>query len=108
MISFKKYFFYKDQSAFHPSQSASAQHALQVSSSLSNLSAVLSAHHTLNCHNLSSLPIEIGNGRRHYQCPICLKTFSEKGNMKRHTQIHLQQRNRYMCDLCSKCFSWKD
>ncbi|RWS25596.1 Protein bric-a-brac-like protein [Leptotrombidium deliense] len=29
-------------------------------------------------------------------------SFSEKGNMKRHTQIHLQQRNRYMCDLCSK------
>lgn len=46
--------------------------------------------------------------RSRYQCPICLKAFSEKGNMKRHTQIHLQQRHRYMCDLCSKCFSWKD
>lgn len=43
-----------------------------------------------------------------YSCPICFKAFSEKGNMKRHTLIHLPQRHRYQCDLCTKGFSWKD
>ena len=46
--------------------------------------------------------------RSRYPCPICLKQFSEKGNMKRHMTIHEQQRHRYICDLCSRCFSWKD
>lgn len=62
-------------------------------------------------HGSSQSSLSLANDlirRSRYQCPICLKAFSEKGNMKRHTQIHAQQRHRYMCDLCSKCFSWKD
>lgn len=72
-------------------------------------------HSAVNSHNSSSSnsphPISLANDlirKSRYQCPVCLKAFSEKGNMKRHTQIHSQQRHRYMCDLCSKCFSWKD
>ncbi|XP_074595358.1 uncharacterized protein LOC141850594 isoform X1 [Brevipalpus obovatus] len=65
-------------------------------------------HQPLGSHSLSSLTIDSLTGKRHYQCNICLKTFTEKGNMKRHTQIHSHNRSRYMCEICSKCFAWKD
>lgn len=68
-----------------------------------------SSHHfqsVSTSHSLISNHESMRRGR--YSCPICLKAFSEKGNMKRHTLIHLPQRHRYQCDLCSKGFSWKD
>ena len=69
----------------------------------------LQMHPSLGCHSLSSpLSVDSLTGKRHYQCPDCFKTFTEKGNMKRHTQIHSQHRDRFVCDICSKCFAWKD
>lgn len=69
-------------------------------------------HHHMNQHFQSGSTSLISNHeamrRGRYSCPVCFKAFSEKGNMKRHTLIHLPQRHRYQCDLCSKGFSWKD
>lgn len=50
---------------------------------------------------------QIRGGRVH-PCNICWKTFREKANLKRHLQIHQQNRITYACPDCNKIFNWKD
>ncbi|XP_053213356.1 protein tramtrack, beta isoform-like isoform X1 [Panonychus citri] len=92
------------------SHSSHPSHPNQVPQNLQSAQLLppIQMHPSLGCHSFSPLSVDSLTGKRHYQCPECFKTFTEKGNMKRHTQIHSQNRNRFMCDLCSKCFAWKD
>lgn len=89
----------------HNSCSNSSHHHLNGSNHHNNHNS--STHH-FQSSSLSLMSNHEAMRRGRYSCPICLKAFSEKGNMKRHTLIHLPQRHRYQCDLCSKGFSWKD
>lgn len=85
--------------------------SLHGSNNQSSRNPVSAHHHHLNHFqsvSQSFISSHEAMRRGRYTCPICLKAFSEKGNMKRHTLIHLPQRHRYQCDLCSKGFSWKD
>ena len=39
-----------------------------------------------------------------YPCEICGKVFKRKDIMKRHTEIHLNER-KYQCSICDKAFN---
>ncbi|XP_023237536.1 protein tramtrack, beta isoform-like isoform X1 [Centruroides sculpturatus] len=40
-------------------------------------------------------------------CPVCLKSFFDASNLRRHMEIHYYQRKNYICQLCTRRFSWK-
>lgn len=41
-------------------------------------------------------------------CPICLHTFANKANFKRHQLLHWPVRRKFPCFLCPKQFNWPD
>ena len=44
--------------------------------------------------------------RRSYQCTVCLKEFTQKGNLIVHIRTHTGERP-YQCDRCQKTFTQK-
>lgn len=51
------------------------------------------------------IPIAMTCGQR-IPCTICMKTFSDRRNLKKHIQnIHVNRDVRYACDLCDKSFT---
>lgn len=41
-----------------------------------------------------------------FSCPVCGKSFSQKGNMQTHVRTHNKD-DRFPCNLCGKTFSQK-
>ena len=48
--------------------------------------------------------MRIHRGERPYQCPCCLKTFSQSGNLTVHMRIHTGEKP-FPCDLCGRRFT---
>lgn len=48
--------------------------------------------------------VRVVHGIRYYVCQICHKTYNLKGNWKKHTLIHFNQKP-FQCDFCLKKFS---
>ncbi|XP_076316523.1 uncharacterized protein LOC143228924 isoform X1 [Tachypleus tridentatus] len=48
------------------------------------------------------------SSKRHHQCNICLKNFTRRQHLKRHQEIHFQQRVYYQCEFCPCSYSRKD
>lgn len=50
-------------------------------------------------------------GIKPYKCPYCEKTFTQKGNMRKHAKLHLtphvDARRKYKCKYCQGGFTEK-
>lgn len=50
-------------------------------------------------------------GVKPYKCPHCSKTFTQKGNMRKHSKLHLtphvDARRKYRCSICNGGFTEK-
>lgn len=48
-------------------------------------------------------------GVKPYSCKYCFKSFTQKGNLKKHLKTHLlpniESRKRYKCDLCGSSYT---
>lgn len=48
-------------------------------------------------------------GVKPYQCNYCMKTFTQKGNLRKHLKTHvmpsLDQRKRYKCEFCDSSYT---
>lgn len=56
-------------------------------------------HHVTRSHKSSS---------KGHICPLCNKSFAEKGNLNKHHKVtHLKQRN-HKCGTCERTFAFKD
>ena len=45
-----------------------------------------------------------------YTCPICMKNFSKKSNLKRHEKVHqkgVKEKQQYKCEICGKSFLYE-
>lgn len=42
-----------------------------------------------------------------HTCNICFKSFKEKANLKRHSQVHTSNRRKFNCPKCDKAFNWR-
>lgn len=51
--------------------------------------------------NLEFEHAEIGNGVVRFNCPICGKVISTKGNLKVHLETH-RPKGKYACDICGR------
>ena len=53
--------------------------------------------------------VRMHSGIRPYVCQFCNKSFTQKGNMRKHLLQHyqpnLEQRRKYRCDYCSSSFT---
>ena len=82
-------------------------------------SPVSTTHSTLFCKSCSYRASSSNDLQQHmrthhkskrpsHQCPLCGKTFAEKGNLNKHHKVaHLKQKD-HKCSFCDRMFAFKD
>jgi len=59
-------------------------------------------------NNIDHSSNNTNSGKPRHTCPMCLKTFTHGFTLKRHMELHSNNRKTIFCPVCSKSYSCKD
>uniref|UniRef100_A0A672ZSN6 C2H2-type domain-containing protein n=1 Tax=Sphaeramia orbicularis TaxID=375764 RepID=A0A672ZSN6_9TELE len=67
---------------------------------MTDLNECIICHRILSCQSALRMHYRTHTGERPYQCKLCSRAFTTKGNLKTHQVVHHTN-----CDLCGKSFA---